>query len=304
MNPCPEIFVIDRATRERVREAVLGDRLLRLAYASPFAGLCQAILFRNSLCSRCLGWYAGSSFSRRRIAATIAQLSIDMADYVVPEGGYTSFNDFFTRRLKPGRRPFAAAPDRVCSPADCRMLVLPEGSGHPCLTVKGMLMTPAELLGSGATAIRYAPRLAGGTAVVARLCPADYHRFHFPFTGDVLDSWTIPGRYDSVNPLALAAGARPFTRNKRGITMLQNSPFGVVAFIEVGAFGVGAIQQTHQGPHFARMEEKGYFSFGGSTIVLLFEPGRFAPDPDLIDHSANGCETLVKAGERIGAAPA
>ena len=170
MNQCPEISVVDRATRERVREVVFGDRLLRLAYASPLAGLCRAVLFRNSLGSRCLGWYAGSRFSRRRIAATINQLSIDMTDFEVPEGGYSSFNDFFTRRLKPGRRPFVSTPDLVCSPADCRMLVLPEGSGQPCpLPVKGLLMTPTEVLGLGEAARRYTPRLAAGAAVVARL---------------------------------------------------------------------------------------------------------------------------------------
>lgn len=302
MSSPSEITVIDRATGQQRREVVLGEGLLRLAYTSPAAGLFQAILFRHSLCSRLLGWYADSRLSRHRVAPTVDRLGIDMADYAVPNGGYHSFNDFFARRLKPGRRPFPPDPDTVCSPADCRILVFPESDRTAPLPVKGLLFTAAELLGSGARAAAHSARFAGGAAVVARLCPADYHRFHFPFDGSAVDSWEVPGRYDSVNPLALARGARPFARNKRIVTVLRNPRIGDVAFVEVGAFGVGAIHQTHQGTRFAKMDEKGFFSFGGSTIVLVFQPKRFQPDPDLAANSAVGTETLVKAGERIGSA--
>ncbi len=296
----PNIHLIDRRTGSTVYETVLGDRLLRLACLPPVRGIARGLLFNSGLPTRLLGWYADSRWSRGKIAATIRDLAIDMADYETPAGGYASFNDFFTRRLKPGRRPFDPDPAVLVSPADCRLLVYERLSQATCFPVKGVSFTLEELLGSGPNAAAEAARLANGVLLVCRLCPADYHRFHYPAAGRTAATWTVPGAYESVNPFALAAGARPFSGNARRVSILDTAATGRTAFIEVGAFGVGRIVQTHPTEKFAKMDEKGFFAFGGSTLVLVFPQGTFQPDTDLCRNSAQGLETLIRAGEPLG----
>lgn len=279
------------------REEVLGDGMLRLAYLSPLRGILRWPLFGTSLLSRLSGWYANSRISKKKIEPTIRQLDIDMSQFLVPEGGFASFNDFFCRHLQPGARLFDMTDNAVCSPADSRIKVwqnLPDGI---CLPVKGRQFTVADLL--GAPGAEYAPRFAGGSLCICRLCPADYHRYHFPFEGKIIRSWSMKGRYHSVNPLALACNIAVFDQNVREITMLDLGKAGLCAYIEVGAFGVASINPTKMDGEFAKGDEKGYFTFGGSTVILVFEPNKIAFDQDLIDNSANNIESLIKCGEHI-----
>ena len=284
----------NRAEKREQTELILGDRMLRLAYSTPARHVLSWPLFGTAFCSRLLGWYANRSFSKGRIGRTIEELQMDMSDYVVPEGGFRCFNEFFARKLKPGARPFAA--EGLCSPADCRLLVYPTLEEGLCIPVKGAQFTVAELLDDEQTAQLFK----GGTLCVFRLCPSDYHRYHFPDDGRLLKSWRLPGKYHSVHPIALEQRIKVFTTNVRVVSLLELAHFGRAAFIEVGAFGVGSINQTFTGTAFKRGDEKGYFTFGGSTIIMLFEPGRITLDKDIREHSAKGMECLVKAGEHIG----
>lgn len=295
------ILVIDRRTGVPFAEKVLGGCLVRWAYGSPAWRPLHPLLFGRAWLSRLLGWYANRSFSRWRVPPVVRDLEIDLTDFVVPPGGYRSFNAFFIRSLLPGARTCAPAPDAVVAPADCRLFVYPALARDSCVPVKGIPFTVAELLGPrGASAADAAGAFSGGVLMVARLCPADYHRFHFPCDGEIVTRWHVAGRYDSVNPFPLAQGIRAFAQNRREVTLLRNPRLGLVAYVEVGAFGVGSICQTHSGAAFRRMDEKGFFAFGGSTVVLVFEAGRLQPDADLVAHSASGLETRVQVGERVG----
>jgi phosphatidylserine decarboxylase len=139
----------------------------------------------------------------------------------------------------------------------------------------------------------------GGKVAVVRLCPADYHRYHFPCEGTVVEHVNVKGKYHSVNPLALDSKKQIFCINKRSYTLMDTKTFGRVAFMEVGAFGVAGIHQTFSGTRFSRMQEKGYFNFGGSTIVLVFQKNTIEFEADLLKNSRKGIETLVKVGETI-----
>lgn len=291
-------LIYDRVSRQQVRETVLGDGLLRLAYSRPCRWASEWLLFRNYLVSRLLGRYADCRCSRRRIAPTIAQLGIDESEFLQPASSYRTFNEFFTRQLKPGARPFAPDPASLCSPADCRLLVYPRLPEGHCIPVKGHPFSVAGLLGPTGEAT--ARQFDNGALAICRLCPADYHRYHYPAEGNTLDAWELDGRLHSVSPLALALRIPIFDQNRRSVSLLALARFGPVAFVEVGAFGVAGIVQTHRKPVFERGDEKGYFRFGGSTIVLVFRPGAAVFDDDLVAHSAAGIETLVRCGERIG----
>lgn len=300
MDSQNEIWVYDRRNRRMVREIVLGDRFLKLAYLSPARGACQWLLFRNSLLTRMLGWFFDSRYSRSRIAPTIRELQVDMADFEGSPDTYGSFNEFFYRRLKPWARPFVADADVLVSPADARLTVFPNLEQGRCIPVKGKAFTVAQLLGiepSAATAFD------GGTLMIFRLCPIDYHRYHFPASGRILRHWRISGRLDSVNPISLRLGLPVFQENTREVAWLELEKFGPAAYVEVGAFGVAGMVTTHEEERFSKMDEKGYFKFGGSTVVLVLGPGRLEVDADLLAKSRDGIEVLVRAGERIGGLP-
>jgi phosphatidylserine decarboxylase len=292
-------------------ETVMGDASIRWAYLS-LSGRCIApALFGSSLFSRLLGWYFNQPMSRKKIAPTIRDLGIDADEFLRSPEEFTSFNDFFTRRLHPEARPFDDDPQAVLSPADGRLLVYPAVDQATALRVKGVEAPLHELFG------RSLEQFDGGSIAVVRLCPADYHRYHFPCAATIADVVDVRGRFDSVNPVALMARPKIFCRNKRRWTLMISPVFGEIIFMEVGAFGVAGIHDTYSssdarnaGGHAQsapeqavdRMQEKGYFDFGGSTIVMVYQKDAIHFDEDIMKHSANGIETLVRVGETIGRA--
>ena len=298
-KPLREVLVYDRKTRELQREPVLGDAMLKLAYLTCLRPFCQWILFRHSLASKLLGWYCDTPWSRRNIRKSIEILGIDTSEFRASVASFKTFNEFFTRHLKDDARPCEHSPQILACPADSRLTVIPHLEKDTCIPVKGARFTVAELLQASP---EEAATFAGGCMLITRLCPADYHRYHYPADGCELRRWQIDGRLNSVNPMVLALGLQVFTHNQRIVTLLELEHFGTVAFVEVGAFGVGGIEQTHTQRDFSKMDEKGYFKFGGSTLVLVFPPGRVRIDADLIENSRNGYETRVHAGETIGRA--
>ncbi len=291
------ISIYDRYRKQITEETVLGGGLLRLAYDSALSPLFRSTLLKTGAVSRLLGWYCDTAWSSRKIDGVVKQLNTNMEDFDEPADGFQTFNQWFVRRLKPGARPFDSDREVFSSPADSRLTVIPELHETTVIPVKGASFLIEDLLRIPA---EQAAGFRGGAVLIFRLCPADYHRYHFPADGRVIDSTTISGRYDSVNPVAVAAGIRVFTENSRVVTHLSLEAFGPAAFVEVGAFGVGGIVDTHgQGP-FEKMDEKGYFRYGASTLVLVLGPGRLKIEQDLIDHSAKGMEILVRTGETLG----
>ena len=146
-----------------------------------------------------------------------------------------------------------------------------------------------------------AKKYEGGTLLIFRLAPYDYHRFYFPF--DCIPGLIvkIKGKYDSVNPIVFKSGYQPITENKRHLIILKTKNFGEVAMVPVGAICVGKIIETFtENQDYDKGDEAGYFSFGGSTVVLAFEKGKVSIDPKFVEHSKAGYETQVLFGERIG----
>jgi phosphatidylserine decarboxylase len=140
-----------------------------------------------------------------------------------------------------------------------------------------------------------------GAYIIVRLCPADYHRFHFPVAGTAHSAQLIPGKYYSVSPIALEKLARVYCQNKRMLTQIDSDHFGKVLMLEVGATFVGGMEQTFTPEQrVEKGEEKGYFKFGGSTVILFFQEGMIEIDGDLLKNTERGLETAVKMGMRIG----
>ena len=288
----------DRAIGKLCQETVLGDKWLRWAYCSPIRGLLRWPLFGCAAFSRLMGWYLNTRASTKKIAPAVEQLGIPMDEAVVPPGGFRSFNDFFARALKPNARPLPEDESKVISPADCRLTVFPNIPAGVAVPVKGVPFSVTELLGNEGA--QYVRQLAGGSLMVCRLCPADYHRYHFPDAGTTLKYWRLRGKYHSVNPLALSLGFKVFAENLRTVRIMQLAHSEApCAMISVGAFGVASIHDN-EAPAFSRGDEAGHFTFGGSTVIMVFPPGAMRFDDDLIEHSAQGIETLVKVNSAIG----
>lgn len=285
--------VRDRRSGAVFAEKVFGGDTLAFLYGKHGRWLTDRVLSGHAA-NRVYGWLKRHPRSKREIAHFVDSLGIDASEAELPLDAYGSLDEFFCRKLRPGVRPIDPSPDHLVSPADARVLVVPRLTGQT-LPVKGTNITVAELVDDAALAERYR----GGAALIARLAPADYHRFHFPDDGVASAAHEVAGRLHSVHPIALAAGA-PSLQNHRSVTVLESAGFGPLVMVEVGALLVGTIVQTYRPGRVRRGDEKGTFRFGGSTVVLLAAPGRLLLDGDLVSASEAGLETLVRVGERIG----
>lgn len=292
------VFYIDRETGEVCEERVFGRAFMEFFYDSGVGRLLTDTLLIESPLSTLYGWYNDSGWSRRKIRPFVRELEIPLEEVDGAVADFACFNDFFARRLKPEARPQDPDPSVLISPCDARTYVHDAIDGDTLLPVKGARVPLAELLRDGSMAERYH----GGGAVVFRLCPSDYHRFHFPADGLAGPTVSISGIYHSVSPFALEKGIDIFCRNHRHVMELATERFGRIALIDVAAICVGRIRQTYSPGPVRRGDEKGYFKFGGSTTILLSEPGRVRWDADLIGNTDDGLETLVKVGTRLGVA--
>lgn len=242
--------------------------------------------------SRLAGAFLSTRLSRWLIGPFVRKNRLELSDY--PQKDYGSFNDFFSRTILPGRRPLAEGEGVLVAPCDGKLTVM-EISEELRFFVKGAPYTLERLLRDGTLAEGYR----GGKLLLFRLSVDDYHRYCFPVTGTVETGLRIQGVYHTVNPLA--AEKRPIYReNTREYVSIQTQDMGNLLMMEVGAMLVGRIRNHHVEGPVQRGQEKGYFQFGGSTVILILEPGRVEIDEDLLSNSRNGEETIVKMGERIG----
>ena len=285
-----------RRTGEIVSERFHHEYMLRQSYETESGFRAFELVFNNRFFCWLIARWLNHPVSRREIRPFIERKLVDVAELAQPPETYRNFNAFFTRRLKPGARPVSQDPEAVCAPVDGKAFVFPRLEEGTRVPVKGCEIGVASLLASEVLAQRYD----GGSAAVLRLAFYDYHRFHFPVDGEAGPARGIPGRYYHVNPVATARVPDALCRNKRAVTELASAGFGTVTCVEVGAFINGGIVQTYTPGPAVRGQEKGFFQVGGSTVVLLFEPGRVVFDDDLVRDSEAGLEVHVEAGSRIG----
>jgi phosphatidylserine decarboxylase len=297
-SPDDKVLYYDRHQKKMVEEAVYGEAWLRFVYGNPLGKIARFTAVKRAWFSLLFGAWMNSKASAGWISDFVARYGIDLSEFEPPAAGeWASFNEFFSRRVKPGARPVDADPLAAVLPADGRHLVYPGGTDLTGLVVKGRPFTLAELLGGRDAAAPFE----GGALAVSRLCPTDYHRFHFPLAGIPGEARRIRGPLDSVSPVALAAGARSLAENKREVTILETEVAGKVALVEVGAACVGRIEQSFlPGRPVVKGDPKGTFLFGGSTVVMVFQPGRLDFEGDLAANSALGIETYARMGERLG----
>lgn len=293
------IQYFNRSTQRVEAEQIYGEGFLRWIYGSLSGRLALHAVAKRGFFSRWYGWRMDRAASRAKVAPFIQNFRVDPGEFADPPESFRTFNEFFYRKLKPGARPIAGDARTAVFPADGRHLGFADVSRMEGIFVKGAVFSLGELLRDR----ELAERFQRGSMVLSRLCPVDYHRYHFPVGGLATEPRLLNGWLYSVSPIALRRNIRIFTENKRAITRIESPEFGTVLMLEVGATNVGSFEYTFPpNSRVAKGAEKGYFKFGGSSTITLFEPGRVKLDADLLAHTAEHRELYAHMGDRLGVA--
>jgi len=286
------IYYVDREDGQTKQEQVAGEGWLVWLYNNPVGKATMTTLVKRKFVS---DWYGGqmdSPDSKSKIAPFIKDFHIDMS--IAQKQDFETFNDFFYRKLKPNARPINQDSLVVVSPADGKLLAFSDIENQDFI-VKGFKFNIADYFDDRALVERYKD----GSLMIIRLCPTDYHRYHFPVDGLIIEDAMIQGDYYSVSPIALKKKIELLVMNKRSYCEIETTEFGKVVMSEVAATMVGTMVNTYQGKQILKGEERGFFKFGGSTVILFFEKGSIIIDADLLENTALGLETEVKMGSQI-----
>lgn len=268
------------------------EHLYRKWYSGPF----HYMLTGGRKSSRIAGSWANSPRSKSYIPYFIQNYGINVDEIAQPVGSFTTFNDFFTRTLKPHVRPIPHDPQVIISPADGNVLVIENVNEHTIFPTKTVTLSIKKMLRDD----HLAKQFEGGTAIIVRLAPWDYHRFHFPTNGIPDAPRIITGRFESVHPIVYQSKIQPLEVNERHVIQFHSDTASTIAIVLIGALFVGTIKETYiPGKKYQQGDEMGYFEYGGSTMVLLFQRDTIRVIPSIVANSKDGIETSVKMGQII-----
>ncbi len=266
------------------------SKSVRFFYGT-FVGRCLVKFFSLPIFSSLVGWFLSTGVSSLFIKSFIKKNGIDMSLYHGVK--YKSFNDFFIRK----RNEVIVNMDSsiFVSPCDARVMCY-KIDDETKFKIKNSYYSVSDLIKDEVIARKYKD----GYAFVFRLCARDYHRYIYVDNGYKSGNVFIPGVLNTVRPIS-SEHFNVYKENSREYTILYTENFKEVIEVEVGAMLVGKIKNLHGRDYkFTRGEEKGYFMFGGSTIVMFVKKGVLEVDSDILKNSKDGVETLVSIGSRIG----
>lgn len=284
----PKIY--NRQTKTFYEEVEVGKKSLKFLYETSLG----KIILRPLIKPFFSNWKArinDTKQSVKKIQPFVKKYGIDLTES--ERNSFHSFNDFFTRRLQPSARPIATAENHVIAVADSKLMVYPI-TNEGTFNIKDQNYTLEELVRDKSVASQFQ----GGDCFVYRLTLDDYHRYCYPDAGKKIGGKYLRGVLHSVRPLA-HRHVRVFSENTRLWQLLQTRNFGRILFVEVGAMLVGKIHD-HGHTQFIKGQEKGYFAYGGSTIVVCYEKGKIILDADILSYNHNGIEVKVHYGEKVG----
>lgn len=279
-----------RKTQEYIEEQEVGGKALHFLYKTAFGRLLLKQLIRPGFSN----WKASRNnrtASIKKIAPFIEKYQIDLTEATRQE--FTSFNDFFTRELTPSARPINENFSAVIAVSDGKVF-------HYSITekaefqIKNSLYTLADLLQDKAAAELFE----GGTCLVYRLAMDDYHRYCYPADGKKLAEKKITGKLHTIRPIAHQY-TKVFSENTRAWQLLDTKDFGKILYIEIGAMLVGKIHD-HGYEKFLKGQEKGFFEYGASSIIVCYQKNQVTIDSDILLQNQNGREVQVRLGEKVG----
>ena len=279
------MIIVNRKTKEERTLQYSGSVIF--LYTS-IIGRVIIKLINNRFVSKVVGRYMNSKISTKRINKTIKENNIDMSLFEKKE--YTSFNDFFTRKKK--NLNFDTNKNHFVSPADAKVLAI-KLNKNSSFDIKRSNYDLKTIIKEDLS-----DKYKDGYALIFRLEVSDYHRYHFIDDGTLDEYKYIKGRLNTVQPIAY--NKKIFHTNSREYTILHTKNFGDVVEVDVGALLVGKITNNKEIKKYKKGDEKGYFEFGGSTIILFIQDKKVTIDNDILLNSTLGKETIVSCGEKIG----
>ena len=293
-----EVVLYKERNSEKIfEEKIAGGYWLRWLYSNPLGKLSLETMAKRKFLSDLSGKLMKGKRSKKKILPFVKKFNIPIYEIEQNIEDFKTFNDFFIRKLKKDARKINDNDNVVISPGDGKMLVYQDISNYQNFNVKGYKYSFKDFLRNSDWFEKYKD----GSMAILRLCPTDYHRYHFPVEGIPTPIKKLKGDYYSVSPIALRKKIEIFCRNKREFTEIKSKYFGTVLMVDVGATFIGSIVQTYMpNINYKKGDEKGYFEFGGSSVVVIFKKGVIEFDKDLLDNTHQGYETLMKLGNSIG----
>lgn len=288
--------VWNRRAKEYFTPIVYKERATTFFHENFIGRFLMKHIASNPLVSVLLSQSKFKEESKKEIVPFIQRYNIDVSQFLDPVSSYKTFNEFFIRRLKPDARPITNKKRLLASPADSQLSVY-QNIGPQCsFTVKGTVFTVDRLLGDKNKAKEYA----NGTLLLFYLAPNDYHRYHYPTNGTLHKTYRKGNKLFAVNRFAFENGFRPFDYNVRDINIMENKYLGEFMMVEIGATLIGRMEHTNTVPgEKVKGDEKGYFSFGGSSVILLFKENTIKVDDDILEQLLAGHSVFVHQGEDI-----
>jgi len=283
--------------KQKTRDGLLTEKsdgqekILNWLYGTAFGRMLLKPLVAPAV-SKLAGWVLSGRASCLLIGPFVRRHGIDPEQFLPVK--YRSYNEFFSRQIRPELRPVDPSPEHLISPCDSKLTVLPVTQDGR-FSIKHTEYTVSSLLRNEALAAAYE----GGSILIFRLTVDDYHRYCYVCDGEKEENVFIPGVLHTVNPIANDVFPI-YKENSREYSILHSGELGDVVMMEVGALLVGKIVNHHGAAPVRRGQEKGYFRFGGSTVILLLKAGAAAMDADILENSRAGIETVVRYGEKIG----
>lgn len=267
-----------------------SSKTLNFLY-NTFIGRIFLKLFNNKFFANVVALYMNSSLSKYKIKRFVDKNDINIYEY--DDKKYKSYNDFFTRKVISYKRPISASKFAFISPCDSKLIAY-KISEDLTLNIKNSYYSINSLVDSNIV-----KEYIGGYALVFRLSTDNYHRYCYIDSGSKGVNHHINGVLHTVQPISLNH-YNFFTMNDREYTILNTNNFGKIIQVEIGALAIGKIRNNHETYIYKKGEEKGYFEFGGSTIVVLVKKNTINLDKDILENSIDNIETIVKYGEKIG----
>jgi len=289
-----KIILYNKDKKEFVEEKVYFKSALEFLYSNNFFSKIFMKLFsKTPIFSKVIGFINNLKFSKYKIKSFVEHFHVNTLEFEKNLNEFISFNDFFIRKLKKDIRKIDFDENSLVFPCDGRFLAYQNISDFDHFFVKNEKFDLNEFLQDEILANVYKD----GSMLLCRLAPQDYHRFHFPCDGVPSKSKIINGYLFSVNPIALKKNIKILSQNKRVLTTFKTKSFSDILYIEIGATNVGSINQTYTpNIEYKKGDEKGYFSLGASSIVLLFKKNIVSFEDDLVQMTKKKIETLSHFG--------
>ncbi len=291
------VKIFNPLTKQIEVEDVCGEKFLEFLYNNKLGDFLLWAIFKRKFFSALTGIWADSSISKNAAKKFISNHNIPISDYVKRPEEFKNFNDFFTREIKSEVRPLSAGANDVSFPADARNLAIQNITASDTFFAKNQKFNLTTFLWD----MELAKRFENGSMLISRLCPLDYHRFHYPVSGKLVARKNIGGFLYSVSPIALSQNLNYINENKRVLNLIELNNGKLCAVVQIGATNVGSIINFDKvGAEVVRGTQMGMFKFGGSCVITIFEQDTVKFNDELIKLSKEPIEYLSQVNSKAG----